>query len=389
MKKTYRRALSALLATALVFLAASPAYAASNDECLRFNQDGKFTIVQFADCQDDPLPRKAMILMMEKALDDIKPDLVVFTGDNIAGGGSPGKILTYASIKAVLNPVVSRGIPFAAVFGNHDHESNVSKEDQLKMYQSFDGCLAYDADPGLYGCATYSLPILASGSDKTAFNLWMFDSNEYDEVNGGYDWVRDDQVQWYKDASSALEAQNNAKVPSMAFQHIPAPEIYELLAEVPEGTEGANTRFGKTWALELNPERAQGVIGEWPCPSNTVSGQFEAFVERGDVLGLVTGHDHVNDFVGTYRGIDMLQSPGAGFQTYGDENRGCRVIVLDENDPWNYETRTPSFYELFGDGPEAEMAYTVLGSEFATFVPFLTKTVLFLMRVIPLFTSLS
>lgn len=334
LKRKMKAFLAVLLMLAFVFTAASPAYAVSEtvETQLSFNSDGKFKIMQFADCQDSIMPRQAMIKLMGKALDAEKPDLVVFTGDNITGGGNPGQILTSLAIKAVLAPVVARGIPFAVVFGNHDAESGVSKEDQLKMYQKYDNCLAIDPEPGLYGCATYNLPIKSADGTKDAFNLWLMDSNEYDRVNGGYDWVHRDQLDWYKAKSAELAGANGGLVPSLMFQHIPVPEIYEVLKEVPADTQGAKTRFGKTWAFELNPAMAQGILGEWPCPPDTNGGQFQAVAERGDVLGIVTGHDHVNDFIGTYNSVDFIQSPGIGFQTYGNENRGFRVIILDENE---------------------------------------------------------
>jgi len=385
LKRKLKAILSILIILAFVFTSVSPAYAVqSSAKILKFNQNGKFTIVQFADCQDDILPRKAMIIMMERALDSAKPDLVVFTGDNITGGGCPGKLLTNLAIRAVLAPVVKRGIPFAVVFGNHDGESGVSKEDQLKMYQKIKGCLAYDAVPSLYGCANYNLPILSSDGSKDAFNLWLFDSNEYDKVNGGYDWVHDDQVQWYKDTSVSLAQANGGLVPSLAFQHICAPETFNLLKQVPQGTANSGDHFGKTYAFELDPSMAQGHLGEWPCPSNTASNQFQAFVDRGDVLGLVSGHDHVNDFVGTYKGVDIIQSPGTGLQTYNDRAVvGCRVIVLDENNSWHYQTETPSFADYFGTGTSADFAYSFMGSEFAAFLPVVSDAIFALLEYFP------
>lgn len=44
------------------------------------------------------------------------------------------------------------------------------------------------------------------------------------------------------------------------------------------------------------------------------------------------GHDHVNDFHINIDGIDLYQTLGAGYFTYGEE-RGGRLIVLDENNP--------------------------------------------------------
>lgn len=370
MKKKFKASISLLLILSLTFLAASPAYAVSNPApALRFNSEGKFKIVQFTDTQDDSMPREAMLKLMNKALDAEKPDLVVFTGDNITGGGSPGKILTSIAIKAIISPVAARGIPFAMVFGNHDGEGGVAKETQLKIYQKYPTCLAYDPEPDLYGCATYNLPIKSANGIKDAFNLWLMDSNEYDRDHGGYDWVHQDQLDWYKTKSATLEQANDGLVPSLMFQHIVVPEVYEVLKEVPAGTAGSSERFGKTWALELNETMAHGTLAEWPCPPNTNGGQFQAVLERGDVLGIVTGHDHVNDFIGTYQGVDFIQTPGIGFQTYGSKDRGCRVIILDENDNWNYETYTPTFFDYFGTGVAGEFAYAFFGSPVATFLP--------------------
>lgn len=376
MKHRWKIPVSLCLILVLVLTAVSSAFAAPVSSVeLRFNEDGKFKIVQFADCQDDMFPRKAMLELMAAALDAEQPDLVVFTGDNITGGGSPGSLLTSMAIKGIVTPVVEREIPFAVVFGNHDHESGVSKEKQLQMYQSYESCLAYDPVPELTGCATYNLPIRSWDDTKDAFNLWMIDSNEYDRVNGGYDWVHEDQIDWYKTKSADIATANGGPVPSLVFQHIVVPEVYEVLKQVPQGTPGSRDRFGKTWALELNPDMATGTLGEWPCPPDYNSGQFQAMVERGDVLGIVTGHDHVNNFIGTYQGIDFIQSAGIGFQTYGSRDRGYRVIILDENDAWNYETYTHTWFDHFGTGPAGEFGFVWLGSEFATFLPFVAPIV--------------
>ncbi len=250
MKHRWKIPVSLCLILVLVLTAVSSAFAAPVSSVeLRFNEDGKFKIVQFADCQDDMFPRKAMLELMAAALDAEQPDLVVFTGDNITGGGSPGSLLTSMAIKGIVTPVVEREIPFAVVFGNHDHESGVSKEKQLQMYQSYESCLAYDPVPELTGCATYNLPIRSWDDTKDAFNLWMIDSNEYDRVNGGYDWVHEDQIDWYKTKSADIAAANGGLVPSLVFQHIVVPEVYEVLKQVPQATPGSRDRFGNTWAL--------------------------------------------------------------------------------------------------------------------------------------------
>ena len=66
------------------------------------------------------------------------------------------------------------------VFGNHDDETmpTLTKEQMLDGYMSYAGCLAYDADPALHGCATHNLEILSSDGTHTAFNLWLMDDGE-------------------------------------------------------------------------------------------------------------------------------------------------------------------------------------------------------------------
>ena len=61
------------------------------------------------------------------------------------------------------------------------------------------------------------------------------------------------------------------------------------------------------------------------------SGLFEAMKKTG-AQGIFCGHDHINDFHINIDGIDIYQTLGAGYFTYGKE-RGGRLIILDENNP--------------------------------------------------------
>ena len=54
---------------------------------LKFRPNGKFRIMQIADIQDTQITSKDTIELIEAALDKDKPDLVVFTGDQIKGYG--------------------------------------------------------------------------------------------------------------------------------------------------------------------------------------------------------------------------------------------------------------------------------------------------------------
>ena len=338
MSKKIKALLAVVLCAAMLIAAASPAFAAvDNNDVLRFNKDGKFKIMQISDTQDIDIPREAMIMFMEKALDAEKPDLVVFTGDQLAGGKIKTAEGVYAGIKAILQPVVDRGIPFTFVFGNHDNDDGcpVSRDEQFAYYQTFPGCLAYDAVPEMYGTGTHNLPIYASEGSETKFNLWMIDSNDYEKT------------------SKALEEKEGHLVPSIAFQHIIVPEVAELLVDSPFKGENAISKKlnGQNKLLMLKPGKTSGMMLEFPCPSNTNSGQFAAWKSRGDVIAASFGHDHINNFIGNVDGIDLVMCPGVTFQSYGRYiTRAVRIFELDENDPWSYNTHLYKYTDAFGWG---------------------------------------
>ncbi|MBQ7596254.1 MAG: metallophosphoesterase family protein, partial [Clostridia bacterium] len=339
-----KKLLSVLLVVILVFSFAAPsASALTKPEAahLSFNENGKFRILNFSDSQDGPELSLFTKTFMKRAVKEFKPDLVVLTGDNIAGYLTQGSENTEAAIRQFMDIFAKANVPVAIVFGNHDdEEAQMSKEDQMKIYESYPNNISFDEGEEIDGVGTYNVPIYSSKDyNKVAFNLWMMDSGTYDTVYGGYDHVKQSQLDWYKETSDTLAEENGGKVPSIAFQHIIVPEIHDALKEVPEGTPGAISAWGTYYVLPDNAAPGS-ILGEPPCPSNYNSGEFETFCQQGDVLAIVTGHDHVNSFRLNYKGIDLINTPTCGFASYGDEQtRGVRVIDIDENDPENFETQ--------------------------------------------------
>ncbi|MBQ4266781.1 MAG: hypothetical protein IJB93_01195, partial [Clostridia bacterium] len=61
--------------------------------------------------------------------------------------------------------------------------------------------------------------------------------------------------------------------------------------------------------------------------------------------------------------LDIIQSPASSFGSYGDMNRGARVITLDENDLSAYETDVIFMKDVFDmDDPAVYYRY-VMNSE--------------------------
>ena len=326
----------ALLLSLIIALAAFSGCAKGEKTDLRVNADGEFRILVLADCQDGEKPQERMMNFITAMLDYNKPDLVVLLGDNVIEGE---KAKFRKGAEALLAPLVERGIPYAYVYGNHDDEFGMTKEDMTEIYESIGDCRTYDAAPETSGVGDCTIPVKSSDGSKTAFILWMIDSGNYDSVNGGYDHVHEDQLEWMK--ATAAEYNAEGVIPSLVFQHIIPPEGFDLLVEsaLPEGTEGTKAYAGKNYALRLN-DKAEGYLGEFPCPPTMSSGETEVLASLGGVIGVAVGHDHANAFIGKTGGIDIIQCPGASFASYGDDMiRGCRLITLHEASPEEYTTK--------------------------------------------------
>ena len=362
MKKTFLKVISIVMTAAMLFsLSVSAAdFTSKSDITLQFDKEGNFRILLIADTQDDMFASPGMLHMIKTALEKYQPDLVVFTGDNTSTVST--QIDAKYSLQSILSIVNDAKVPFTLVFGNHDAE-NVTKEYHMSCWRSYEYCLAYDADPEIYGVGSHNLPVMSSDGKKVAYNLWMFDSNMYDE-NDNYDYIHDDQLDWYVNTSNALKVANGGQaVPSLAFQHIVPYEIKDYVVETaepdPNGFTSTNEETGEQHHYALDPNYAEegSVIRENPCPSAFHGKQMSKFVQQGDVNAVFVGHDHVNDYIvhtkmnaADGESIDIVNTPGATFQSYGNEEmRGCRVIDISEDDTWNYETFSPTFFDVCGD----------------------------------------
>lgn len=209
---------------------------------MRFREDGTFKIMQITDMQEIPAISKDTIALMERAILEEQPDLVVYTGDQIKGYGvtykGKGEELereVAQTIGKLLEPVTKRGIPFAVTFGNHDCQVGISNQDQFyHIYKRLPNCIGEQAE-GIDGGGTCAIPIEASdGSGRDVFELYLFDSGT-DAREGGYEAFDPKIIAWYRKQREDLREKNGMYVPSFVFQHIPMREYYEVLKRVTAG----------------------------------------------------------------------------------------------------------------------------------------------------------
>lgn len=327
---------------------------------LKFN-NGKFKIMLLGDLHENydmhsenaAAKAEDVYALLSKAADELKPDLVVYMGDNVSGNNESE---LRSGMSRIFYPFTVRDIPAAVVFGNHDHdrEEIMPVNTQLRLFREHDICLMDNADDNLTGCGNYNLLVKASDSDKDILNLWFIDSNNLSDnrEESYYDWVHEDQIQWYRETAEKLKEKNGGKViPALLFQHAPVPEEYELLREAKkyeyfDSVPGHGKWSDKRYVLK---DGVEGYMGEGPCSPCINSGEFAAWKQVGDVMGAFFGHDHMNDFVGFVDGIMLGQCKTAGFRPYTDGCRtGVRLITLYENDIKNFDTRMYYFKKDFG-----------------------------------------
>jgi hypothetical protein len=279
-------------------------------KALSFNADGSFKIVQFTDlhwCGGNDKDRMTAELM-ERVLREESPDLAVITGDLIESGECADQ---RESIRQAFAVVDSAGIPWAAVFGNHDSEAGITREELMESLQGFSHGLSERGPETITGVGNYLLRVFGRDG-RTSHALFFIDSGSYAEpAIGGYEAIAGDQIEWFRRQSAALAQENaGAVVPSLAFFHIPLPE------------------YNDVWDLRV----CRGNKYEEICCPRVNSGMFAAMVEAGNITGTFVGHDHANDFCGELSGITLCYGRKTGYNNYNKAGfpHGARVIELRE-----------------------------------------------------------
>lgn len=318
---------------------------------LKFSKEGKFKIAQIADLHmstgfgtcDHPVPgvlNKALcradaltIDLMEDVLEVEKPDLAVFTGDQIFATSAPDA--ETALLKA-FSPVIKRQIPFSVVWGNHDNQGSFSNADLTEIVRQMPCAIMEHGPEDVPGDGNYVVTASPANSNYPALSMAFLDSHSKLGMRGsGYDFIKPEQHQFVRDQMEKIRAQlrDYPHVPlSMAFFHIPLPEYRD---GTDRNVEKPLVRFGS---------QRESII----APIHN-SGTLQMLREQGFSVVSV-GHDHANDFCqlqppgvtdAAPENVWLCYGGGAGFGGYGgypddegDYKRRIRIFDVDMNLPY-------------------------------------------------------
>ncbi|KAM1230912.1 hypothetical protein ACFX13_041746 [Malus domestica] len=307
------------------------------DKKLTFGTDGQFKILQVADMHygngkttpcKDVLPSQFATCsdlnttaFVRRMIEAEKPNLIVFTGDNIYGFDVTNAA---KSLNEAFAPAIASNIPWAAVLGNHDQQSDLSREGVMKHIVGLKNTLAQVNPLGqdaIDGFGNYNLEVAGvegfSFENKSVLNLYFLDSGDYSTVPsiGRYGWIKPSQQYWFERTSAKLQKAymskplpQKAPAPGIAYFHIPLPEF-----------------------ASFDSSNFTGVKQEGISSASVNSGFFTTMVAAGDVKAVFIGHDHLNDFCGELSGINLCYAGGFGYHAYGKAgwDRRARVVVAN------------------------------------------------------------
>lgn len=312
---------------------------------LRFKND-KFKILVCSDLYektDDSnragrLKTKDTMLFLDASIKALDPDLVVFLGD-CAFGKSKEDIKN--SVESITKTIKKLKKPLAVVFGDDEHDNSIT--DILSdLYSSYENCFVSDGD--------YNI-LLTDDQNNIKYNLWFFDSNgktPEPDISEKYDWVHDEQIDWYEKMVGKIKTKAGYPVKSIVFQHIPVPDEYKLLREanffeISRAVKGDGFFKNK---LYLPNEPLYGdyrdPIG---CPDFN-NGQFNSWKKMKDVRAAFFSNSHLNDFEGYVDNILLCQCASSGFHGCHDGDRcGVKLITINQRD-LSFETKNYHFSDF-------------------------------------------
>jgi hypothetical protein len=356
-----------------------------NPDYLSFRADGTFRILQINDTQDDQFIDFRTPALIKTAIEQEDPDLVVCAGDCISGGAIRSDEDARTAIDNVFQVIEDAGVPFIVAFGNHDADSfysgnapNMDEDGQLEYYRNAYTCnVNQPDDPDVTGTGDMMTLVYGSSDngqrrDDPKLAVWAIDSGRYapnpiadQRINyndNTWDWIRQDQVEWYRDTSEKLQKKYRGKVPGIMFFHIPLFE-FETMWSVDKGLFPSND------VPNLDPTPVAGSVfrpkeagrhsveeerNECVCTGPFDSGLFAAALERGDIMGMFVGHDHINSYVGNFHGILLGYGASAGFGPYGfggqerNRLRGIRIHDFNEDDVEGYVSNIQTDFKRAG-----------------------------------------
>lgn len=253
------------------------------DNNLLKTTNSKIKILQLTDIQiSSDFDAGKAFRVAKKIIKKTTPDLIVLTGDNL---GNKGK---EKHVKRISSFMDSFEIPWALVYGNHDHSSKVTMNIQNQIYNNSKYGL-FNANNQKNNSKNYFYNI--QKNDEIFYTLLFMDSQEEGFI--------DDDILWYESTINDVAKQANKIIPSLLFFHIPIPELEQAYD-----------------AYKTNSNIGSGKKREDFCVQFENIGLLNKAKELKSTKAFIYGHDHINDLIIEYENILFCYGLKTGRTSY-------------------------------------------------------------------------
>ena len=270
---------------------------------------------------------KVFIDTVRELTDRCSPDLITVSGD-ITSTDVPE---AYEKFSAVMD---SFGIPWAPVWGNHDNQlgeeytkkiAEIVKNAKLSVFE--------DGDERL-GNGNYFIEINEESVPVAALAMMDTHDTVEAEVDGEMrrSWapLEKCQLDWFREEAEKLKERGCRDITVVI--HIPTHAYGEAFEEALEPDMIENMARPR----EVSPERWRdgykdtvGVFPERPSCYVKDDGAHDAFLETGITRRVIAGHNHLDNCILNYRGLQLIYALKTGIGSYHDKrlNGGTLLTV--------------------------------------------------------------
>ncbi len=208
------------------------------------------------------------------------PDFIAITGDLLTGEKPFGALLAANCV----NFFDSLERPWIYVFGNHDPGGGFGRD---QIYEVFNfskwGILGFHPADNEEGKKyDFLVDLINDGSKSPRWQVYNFDSGSHK----GFKSIKKDQLEWYRSMSDKSSERAGKQIPAVSFFHIPL------------------IQYQKLW--DDNTIKKSGESKEKVFYEEDDGSVYDAFVDVGNIKATFCGHDHYNNYWGTYKGGIIL-----------------------------------------------------------------------------------
>lgn len=298
---------------------------------IHYNNEGTFKILQLTDLHLGAVPSNESDQKtyegIEKVIKKETPDLLIFTGDILYSLEEHQASNPKESLKHFITFINQFEIPYAYTFGNHDAEEKVTRSELHAVFDKYAKFLINKKH--IYTVKdreNYVIELHGSKTKEVKQVFYVIDSGDYSQTDYSYyAWVLFEQISWLKEKTAFYKRKDGVKN-DLIFQHIPIPEYWLASQNILDGKFNEAKTTGSF--SEINSEALDFQHAVFSPEIN--SGLFLEILLSNQIWGMFVGHDHDNSFDGIYKGIHLVYGQSSGYNTYGNEPKGARVIELKE-----------------------------------------------------------